>query len=312
MRQIASPTRGNHRRGTNGRMSRPLERIPVDLSGTRIVVTGASAGIGHEAALALAQLGADVTVVARSAAKAAAAIDALVARGAVRARLAGEHADLGKLGEVRALAERLATAHPRLDVLINNAGAGYQERRVTSEGLEATLVVNHLGPFLLTHLLLDALTAAAPSRVIFVSSGLHRMVKLDFEDLQAERKYKGFPDVYGRAKLAVTVCAYALARKLAGSGVVVNVADPGIASTSYADSWTGLTRFFYYTILRPFQSTPDQAARSTVALASDPAFADKTGLYVAPPAKIIKSSKDSYDEAAGQRMFELSTKLVGL
>ncbi len=280
------------------------------MTGKTVLITGGTSGIGGRSAAALARLGAKVVLTGRDAGRAEAAAAKL--RSETGGDVTAMHLDLESLADVRRFAAAFTQAHPRLDVLINNAGAGYQERRVTSEGLEATLVVNHLGPFLLTHLLLDALTAAAPSRVIFVSSGLHRMVKLDFEDLQAERKYKGFPDVYGRAKLAVTVCAYALARKLAGSGVVVNVADPGIASTSYADSWTGLTRFFYYTILRPFQSTPDQAARSTVALASDPAFADKTGLYVAPPAKIIKSSKDSYDEAAGQRMFELSTKLVGL
>lgn len=280
------------------------------MSGKLVLITGGTSGIGERTAAALARLGARVALTGRGAARAEAAAAKL--REETGGEVTGLSLDLESLADVRRFAAEFAQAHPRLDVLINNAGAGFQERRVSKDGFEASFAVNVLGPYLLTHLLLDTLKAAAPARIVFVNSGLHRMVKLDWDDLQTERDYKGFPKAYGRAKLALLHTTYALARRLEGSGVVVQSADPGQAATNYGEQWTGLTRFFWYTLMKPFVSTPEKAARSSVALASDPAFAQRTGLYVAPPAKEIKSSPASYDVAAGDRMLAAVEKLIGV
>lgn len=280
------------------------------MSGKLVLITGGTSGIGERSAAALARLGARVILTGRGAARAEAAAAKL--REETGGDVRGLSLDLESLADVRRFAAEFTQAHPKLDVLINNAGAGFQERRVTAEGFEASLAVNVLGPYLLTHLLLGALKAAAPARVVFVNSGLHRMVKLDWDDLQSERGYKGFPKAYGRAKLALLLTTHALARRLDGSGVVVHSADPGQAATNYGEQWTGLTKFFWYTLMKPFVSTPDKAARSTVALASDPAFAQRTGLYVAPPAKEIRPAAGSDDPAAGERMLATVEKLVGI
>lgn len=278
------------------------------MTGKWVLITGGTSGIGERSAAALAGLGARVVLTGRDAARAEAAAAKL--RTETSRDVHGLGLDLESLADVRRFAAAFTQEHPKLDVLINNAGAGFQERRVTKDGFEASLAVNLLGPYLLTHLLLDTLKAAAPARVVFVNSGLHRMVKLDWDDLQSERNYKGFPQAYGRAKLALLLTTYALARRLDGSGVVVHSADPGQAATSYGEQWTGLTRFFWYMLMKPFVSTPAQASRSTVALASHPAFARRTGLYVAPPAKEIKSSAASYEESAGDRMLATVEKLL--
>ncbi len=275
MRQIASPTRGNPRRGTNGRMSRPLDPIPVDLSGKRIVVTGASAGIGHEAALELAKLGADVTVVARSAAKAAAAIDALAARGAARARLAGEHADLGKLAEVRAMADRLATAHPRLDVLINNAGCYPGARVMTAEGLEEAWVTNVLAYEALTTRLRDAVVAAR-GRIVYTASTMAG--DLDVDDLDwARRGWNGIK-AYRQSKQANRMLAWAWARRLDGSGATINVAHPGGVRTNIAHRqrglWGVLNRLAFLT-----QRSPRRGGDVLVWLAASPDVVGSAGFY---------------------------------
>src|SRR5512138_2482096 len=163
--------------------------MTASLLGKHVVVTGASGGIGLETAVGLARLGASVALVARDRAKGEAAL------AAVREASAGGTpslflADLGSLAQVRRLAGELAAALPRIDVLLNNAGALHARRKESADGLELTFAVNHLAPFLLTSLLLPRLRASAPSRVVTVSSEAHRIAPLDLEDLQARRGYR--------------------------------------------------------------------------------------------------------------------------
>jgi len=261
--------------GYNPAMSRPLEPIPVDLTGKRIVVTGASAGIGHEAALELAKLGADVTVVARSAAKSAAAIDALVARGAVRARLVGEHADLGALTEVRALADRLATAHPRLDVLINNAGCYPGQRVMTSNGLEEAWVTNVLAYEALTTRLQGAVRAAR-GRIVYTASTMAG--DLDVDDLDRSRRGWNGIKAYRQSKQANRMLAWAWARRLDGSGATINVAHPGGVRTNIAHRqrglWGVLNRLAFLT-----QRSPRMGGDVLVWLAASPEVGGSAGFY---------------------------------
>lgn len=261
--------------GYNPSMSRPLQPIPVDLTGKRVVVTGASAGIGHEAALELARLGADVTVVARSAAKAAATIDALVARGAARVRLAGEHADLGRLAEVRALGDRLATSHPRLDVLINNAGCYPGQRVITAEGLEEAWVTNVLAYEALTTRLHDSVRAAR-GRIVYTASTMAG--DLDVDDLDwARRGWNGIK-AYRQSKQANRMLAWAWARRLEGSGATINVAHPGGVRTNIAHRqrglWGVLNRLAFLT-----QRSPRMGGDVLVWLAASPEVVGSAGFY---------------------------------
>lgn len=261
--------------GYNPLMSRPLEPIPVDLTGKRVVVTGASAGIGHEAAFELAKLGADVTVVARTAAKAAAAIDALVARGAPRARLDGAHADLGRLAEVRALADRLAAAHPRLDVLINNAGCYPGARVITAEGLEEAWVTNVLAYEVLTTRLHGAV-GAARGRIVYTASTMAG--DLDVDDLDwARRGWNGIK-AYRQSKQANRMLAWAWARRLDGTGATINVAHPGGVRTNIAHRqrglWGVLNRLAFLT-----QRSPRRGGDVLVWLAASPEVVGTAGFY---------------------------------
>ena len=245
-------------------MSLPLEAIPIDLSGKRVVVTGATAGIGHEAALELAKLGADVTVVGRTDAKAAAAIDALVARGAPRDRLAPEHADLGKLDEVRALGARLAAAHPRLDVLLNNAGCYPGARVMTAGGLEEAWVTNVLGYETLITQLRDAVVAAR-GRIVCTASTMAG--DLDMDDLDWSRRGWNGIKAYRQSKQANRMLAWAWARRLEGTGATINVAHPGGVRTNIAHRqrglWGVLNRLAFLT-----QRSPQRGADTLVWLAA--------------------------------------------
>jgi NAD(P)-dependent dehydrogenase (short-subunit alcohol dehydrogenase family) len=260
--------------GYNPAMSRPLEPIPVDLTGKRIVVTGASAGIGHEAALELAKLGADVTVVARSAAKAAAAIDAL-ARGAARARLVGEHADLGALTEVRALADRLATAHPRLDVLINNAGCYPGQRVMISDGLGGG-VGHQRAPHEVLTTRLHAAVRAARGRIVYTASTMAG--DLDVDDLDRSRRGWNGIKAYRQSKQANRMLAWAWARRLDGSGATINVAHPGGVRTNIAHRqrglWGVLNRLAFLT-----QRSPRMGGDVLVWLAASPEVGGSAGFY---------------------------------
>ncbi|MEZ4404416.1 MAG: SDR family NAD(P)-dependent oxidoreductase [Kofleriaceae bacterium] len=257
-------------------MSRPLAPIPVDLSGKLVVITGATAGIGHEAAHALAGLGATLVLVGRTRAKAEAAIAALVARGADPARLSPEHADLGRLDEVAALAARLAAAHPRLDVLLNNAGCYPGARVMTAAGLEEAWVTNVLAYERMTTALRPALEAAR-GRIVDVASTLAG--DLDVEDLAWSRRGWNGIKAYRQTKQANRMLAWAWARRLDGTGVTVNVAHPGGVRTNIAHRqrglWGVLNRLAFLT-----QRSPRRGADTLVWLAASPEVEGRTaGFY---------------------------------
>lgn len=255
-------------------MSRPLEPIAVDLSGRVAIVTGATAGIGQVTAGALAALGADVIAVGRTPAKAAAAIDALVAAGAPRARLHPEHADLGRRAEVAALAERLA-ARPRLDLLINNAGCYPGARVLDDDGLEESWVTNVLAYEALTTRLHPQL-AATGGRIVYVASTMAG--DLDVDDLRWERRPWNGIKAYRQSKQANRMLAWAWARRFAERGPMINVAHPGGVRTNIAHRqrglWGVLNRLAFLT-----QRSPRRGADTLVWLAASPEVTTSAGLY---------------------------------
>ncbi len=276
------------------------------LLGKTAVVTGASSGIGLHTAVGLARLGASVALVARDRTKG----DAALAE--VRAASAGGTAslflaDLGSRAEVRRLAGELLSAVPRLDVLVNNAGAINAARKLSADGYELTFAVNHLAPFLLTSLLLPRLRASAPARVVTVSSEAHRVGPLDFDDLQAERGYSAMK-VYGRSKLANVLFSNELARREDAAKVTSNSLHPGVVATGFGQNDPGWFRPLV-TLGRPFLRTPEKGARTSVFVASDPRLVGVTGRYFMD-SREATPARFALDDAAEKRLWEVSEKLV--
>ncbi len=284
-----------------------LAPIDVDMRGKVCVVTGANSGIGKETALSLARMGATVVLVCRSESRGTAARDDIKSQtgnDAVSLLLA----DFSSQQQVRDLAVSILEQFDRLDVLVNNAGVTPWERRVTDEnGLELIFAVNHLAPFLLTTLLLDRLQASAPARVVTVSSGAHRRVSLNFDDLQNEQRYVPF-DVYSQSKLANVYFTYELARRLEGSGVTANCLHPGVVSTAlFRDlpPLLGLAVKF----ARPLLLSPAQGADTVVYLAAAPDVAEVSGRFF-ERREAVQSSPVSYDLEAARRLWEVSEALA--
>lgn len=280
------------------------------MAGKMVVVTGGNSGIGRETALALARAGASTLITARDPERGAAAA-ADIGRRAGTGLVGLVVFDLADLGSVRAGAAEILERCPRLDVLVNNAGLVLTERSVTADGYETTFAVNHLGPFLLTNLLLDRLRASAPSRVVNVASTAHKGARLDFDDLQSANGYRAM-NAYGASKLANVLFTAELARRLEGSGVTVNCCHPGTVSTGWGrDGDTkGLLAFgLRFMPYLPFFLTPEAGARTSVYLASAPEVAEVTGRYFVKR-KERDPSPAARDAAAARRLFEVSEELV--
>ncbi len=250
----------------------------LTMSGKTCLVTGATSGIGQETAAALASLGATVIIVARDAARGAAAV-AEIRRRVPPAQVEALTADLSSLAQVRLLAGEVAARHDRLDVLVNNAGVISAGRQLTADGLETTFATNHLGPFLLTNLLRGLLERSAPARVVTVSSAAHQQVRaVPWDDL-ARGGQNGPPgQAYPLSKLLNVLFTFELARRLAGTGVTANCLHPGFVRTALGRSVTGAPGAVVRLVLR-FRPGPATGARTSVYLASSPEVADVTGGY---------------------------------
>ena len=289
----------------------PRAAAPVapSLDGKRCVVTGGTDGIGLATARELARRGAEVIVVGRDRAKGERVVEELHAAAGSAVSLAV--ADLSVQRSVRALAAELLERAPRLDVLVNNAGAVFAERALTEDGIERTFALNHLGYFLLTGLLLPALRRAASvageARVVSVASDAHRRARLDPDDLQLARGYSGWL-AYNNSKLANVLHSYELARRLAGSGVSANCLHPGVVRTRFGRSGSPLVSLFYR-LAAPLLVSPERGARTPVYLAAAPEVAGVTGRYFERQLP-VRSSPASYDEALARRLWEASELLA--
>ncbi|HZN75325.1 MAG TPA: SDR family oxidoreductase [Micromonosporaceae bacterium] len=282
---------------------------PGTMSGKTVLITGGTAGIGKATAVGLARLGARVAITGRHAERAEAAADDIRAASGNPA-VDAYGADLSAQAQVRRLAAEVLDAYPRLDVLVNNAGGFWNTRRVTVDGLEHTFALNHLAPFLLTHLLRDRLIATAPARIVTVSSGAQAVGRIDFDDLQGERSYSG-QRAYNQSKLANVMFTYELARRLEGTGVTATVLHPGVVRTAFAAEDPARWQRVFLPVIRPFMKTPDQGAETSIYLASSPDVDGITGRYFADR-KPKRSSKASYDTAAQARLWQVSAALVSL
>jgi NAD(P)-dependent dehydrogenase (short-subunit alcohol dehydrogenase family) len=248
---------------------------PRPLEGQTVVVTGASSGIGAAAALELAGLGAELVAIGRDRDRLGKLASAT---GEVGAACEIERADFRSLGEVQALAARLIETHPKIDVLVNNAGIVPGKRELTVDGLEATFQVNHLAPFLLTNLLLERLRAAPAARIVTTSSGAHSIGQIDLDDLQGERSFSRWR-AYGGSKLANVLFTRELARRVEGKGIVASCCHPGVIRTRLGRHATGGFGLGWR-IARPFFRSPKHGAKTLVYLAANPA-PSQSGRYFA-------------------------------
>ena len=276
------------------------------LTGKVCLLTGATGGIGAVTARRLAELGASLILVVRNADRGAALADALapVAGGVAMEVL---QADLSSLGQVRRLADEVKARHDRLDVLVNNAGGLFGHRRESADGIEMTFALNHLGYFLLTTLLLDRLQASAPARIVNVASEAHRSVTLDFDDLQAMRRYDRLT-AYKRSKLANLLFTYELDRRIAGSGVTVNALHPGFVATGIGTAHGFMPDWLWRTICLA-AVTPEEGAKTSVHLAASPEVASLSGQYFIR-CRQAASSAASYDRQAAERLWQVSETTV--
>jgi NAD(P)-dependent dehydrogenase (short-subunit alcohol dehydrogenase family) len=272
-----------------------------------VLITGGTSGIGKAAATALAAMGAEVVVAGRNRERGEAAV------GEIRRESRSEKvslmlADLAVQAEVRELADKFKARYDRLDVLVNNAGLIQSRRTETPEGIELTLAVNHLAPFLLTNLLLDLLKSSAPSRIITVASEARRQAEIDLDDLQSERRYRAFP-VYGMTKLANILFTYELAERLRKTGVVANCVHPGGVNTDFGNNNRSLGILLFRAI-KPFMRTSQRGADTVIYLASSPAAGEMSGKYLMDRKEV--SPAQPRDKGLQQRLWEVSEELTNL
>ena len=263
-----------------------------------VLITGSTDGIGRQAALELAALGATVLVHGRDAARGRNVVEEIrTATGNQKVDLF--IADLSSLQQVRQLAADITNRCSALHVLINNAGVFMNERQLTVDGLETTFAVNHLAPFLLTNLLLDLLKKSAPSRIITVSSVAHTRGNLDFDNLQAERSFGGYSS-YALSKLANVLFAYELGELLAGTGITSNCLHPGVIGTKLLRAGFNITG-----------ANTSDGAETLIYLASSPETDGVTGKYFQEKQE-TPSSPITHDAALRKRLWEISAQLTGL
>ncbi len=280
------------------------------MEGKTVVITGASDGIGRAAVVACVRAGATVCMIGRNEAKTAAAAAAIMSDTGRRA-IIWEIADLSRQDAVRELALRLRTRLPRIDVLVNNAGAMFLEREVTAERLERTFALNHLQYFTLTLLLLDQLAAAAtsgaPSRVVSVSSRAHENAKLDLDDLQGSRNYGGWR-AYANSKLCNIFFTRALARRMDPTKIVAHVMHPGVVTTRFATN-NGSRGRLMRRVMDFVAITPDAGADTIVWLASDPEATRSSGDYWVRRKRVTPSAAARRDVDA-ERLWTESVQLA--
>jgi NAD(P)-dependent dehydrogenase (short-subunit alcohol dehydrogenase family) len=278
------------------------------LTGKYVLVTGATSGMGKVTALRLAEQGATVVVAGHNAEKTQEASQEIQRR-ARKSDVRSLVADLTSLAQVRALAQMYCDTYPRLDVLIHNAGGMFGKRQLSADRLEMTFALNQFAPFLLTHLLLDTLKASAPSRIITVASAQHAGKQVPFEDMTHEKGYKPL-QVYAESKLMAIMFTYALARRLQGTNVTANTLHPGVVATNFGKDAGGMW-LAMFTVLAPFELSPEKGAQTALYLASSPEVATVSGQYFIK-SKPARSSKESYDVTAQERLWALSEQLTGL
>jgi NAD(P)-dependent dehydrogenase (short-subunit alcohol dehydrogenase family) len=278
------------------------------MKGKTVVITGGTSGIGEVAALELAQMGARIVLVGRDKPRAQTTLARLRERGPGLAHTV-HYADLTRLAEMKRVAAQIAGAEPRIDVLINNAGAMFAARRVTEDGLERTFALNHMAYFVVTAGLRERLTASAGARIVNTASDAHRGAMLDFDNLQSEKGF-GAMQAYGRSKLCNILFTRELARRLHGTGVTANCLHPGFVATRFGDQSGGLISHMVW-LAKYFAIPPTEGAKTVVYLAASPEADGVSGKYFYK-CRATTPSPAAEDDHAASALWERSVELAGV
>lgn len=291
------------------------------------IVTGAASGIGAITAQALAQQGAAVILVDRDSEKGTTTVDQIKQQTGNSA-VEFMRADLSAQKEIRQLVQQFRSRYQRLDVLVNNAGAIFPQRRESVDGIEMTFALNFLGYFLLTNLLLDTIKASAPARIVNVSSRAHARAQINFDDLESRSDYRDIK-AYEKSKLAIVLFTYELARRLEGTGVTANALHPGIVATNFSTNNRGAVGPLMRAVAKYYAThrdggaslfarllslvfvSPEQGAQTSIYLATSPEVEGVTGKYFVK-CQAVPSSPASYDTATASRLWQVSATYTNL
>lgn len=278
----------------------------ISMEGKNCMITGANSGIGKATALGLAEMGARIVMVCRNKERGETTQQEIIDK------TGNNHVDLlicdlSSQEQIRNLVSEFKQKYQNLHVLINNAGIVLSKRQLSVDGIEMNFAVNYLAPFLLTNLLINVLKKSSPSRIINVSSGVHKRKTLDFDDIQGEnKKYRSFK-VYGVSKLALTLFTYELSRKIEGTGITVNAVHPGVVGTNLGRDLPAISRGFQ----KNFFKNPRKGAATSIYLASSPEVEGVTGKYFVNK-QPKRSSDESYNEENAKRLWEISAEMTNL
>ncbi len=276
------------------------------MQGKVVVVTGGTSGIGQVAAMKLAGMGARIVLVARDRTRADATL-AMLAKANGEAAHSVHLADLSSIAATKAVGAEIAAAEPRIDVLINNAGALFNHRQVSPDGLEMTFAVNHMAYFVLTEALRERLAHTPRARIVSTASGAHQGASLDMDDLQSARSYSGFA-VYGRSKLCNILWTREAARRFETVGVTVNCLHPGFVATRFGDGSGGVLQALM-PLAKLMAISPEKGAETIVNLASSPEVAGISGKYFSR-SKPVEPSPAAQDDAVAAWLWATSERLA--
>lgn len=280
------------------------------MQGKTVVVTGGTSGIGEVAAFRLAGQGARIVLIARDPKRGNVTLSMLK-----QANPAADHkvhyGDLSSIADMKRVATEVANTEPKIDVLVNNAGAVFLSRQTSVDGLEMTFATNHMNYFVVTNILLDRLKATPGARIVSTASEAHKSGKLDFDDLQSAKSYSTFR-VYGTSKLCNILFTRELARRLDGTGVTANSLHPGFVGTRFGQN--NATNFFMKALARTimtFGISPEEGAKTIIHLASSPDVATISGEYFYK-CKVAEPSLAAQDDDAAKRLWDVSAKIAGV
>jgi NAD(P)-dependent dehydrogenase (short-subunit alcohol dehydrogenase family) len=278
------------------------------MKGKTVVITGGTSGIGEIAAERLAQMGARIVLIARSKSRGKVSLARLRAKAPDLAHTV-HYADLTRIAEMKCVAAEIAEAEPRIDVLVNNAGAMFSTRKLTEDELETTFTLNHMAYFVVTQGLRERLVASTSARVVSTASAAHQGARLDFDDLQLAKSF-GPMKAYGRSKLCNILFTRELARRLRGTGVTANCLHPGFVATRFADESGGLISRFAG-LAKLLAISPEKGAETIFYLASSPAIAATTGRYFYK-CRPIAPSREAQNSRTALSLWERSAAMAGL
>ena len=271
------------------------------------IITGANAGIGKASAIAIAKKGYQIIMFCRNKEKAEIAQKEITEYSQYPVDLI--ICDLASQESIRKAAAQYKEKYDRLDVLLNNAGFIAKQRALTEDGYESTFAVNHLGPFLLTNLLLDLIKSTPNSRVVNVASEAHRYTKFDINNLELEKGYDNMK-AYSLSKLCNIMFTHELAKKLNGSDATTYSLHPGVVASNFQDNTHGFLGALF-TLIRPFMISNEKGAETSVYLATDPGVTKFNGKYF--DKKTIKKPKSiAYDETLSEQLWSKSEKMTNL